>query len=298
MHNKAKACVKVGCLVLCFASSFSLNAKALRSPVQTGDHIIVAKGDIPTPPKYHSATQAAIANTTDTIERLLSQLNHIKVALAANDWSQAQESYIRAHQDYEQVRPIIHLFGKTDRVINARADDFPQGVSDYRFKGFHLVEYHLFKTNDKSAAISAVDELIMYTQDLKQRVEQEHIAIPKLVQSSADFIEMIIEVKLAGKENQYSHSDIADMAANMAGSQQVIDEITAFIPPQTLTPILTNYQHIDALIAQYATPSGGYLPYDALTQHDKQKLYSLLSDQAFMLATLRATLDVDVYYTF
>ena len=31
--------------------------KALRSPVQTGDNIIIAKGDIPTPEKYQPAIQ-------------------------------------------------------------------------------------------------------------------------------------------------------------------------------------------------------------------------------------------------
>ncbi|MGF1828598.1 EfeM/EfeO family lipoprotein [Photobacterium angustum] len=298
MHNRTSSLVNTLCLSLLLASSFTLEAKALRSPVQTGDDVIVAKGDIPTPDKYKPATEAFIVYATDNIGQIIELLNHLKESLAENNLEDAQGYYIKAHQHYEMIRPVVDLFGNTDRIINSRADYFLQGVNDYRFKGFHLVEYMLFKAKNKSAASDAVDELVMYVKDLKQRVEQEHIEIPKLVQSSADYIEMIIEVKLNGQENIYSHSDLADIAANMAGSEKIIEELKPFLSPETLKPILKNYQQIDQLIGHYVTDQGSFKPYGQLTNHDKKKLYSLLSDQAYLLATLRSTLNVDVYYKY
>ncbi|WP_162048480.1 EfeM/EfeO family lipoprotein [Vibrio taketomensis] len=298
MNSKTKPFLTASCLLLSLIISASVSAKALRSPVQTGDDIIVAKGDIPTPAKYHQATQAVLTYASQNVTSIILQLNKLNTALSSGDVSQAQQFYVQAHQYYERIRPIIRLFGHTDRIINSRASDFLQGTSDYRFKGFHLVEYLLFDSKNLPAAKDAVDELLMYTKDLKQRIAQEQIEIPKLVQSSADFIEMAIEVKLAGKENLYSRSDIADMAANVAGSQHIIEQISAFIPPSVLKPIDHHYQQINAILAHYLTPNGHYKTFEALTAHDKKKLYSLLSQQADLLATLRATLDVDVYFKF
>ncbi|MCQ8205967.1 hypothetical protein NP569_27165, partial [Vibrio parahaemolyticus] len=44
-------------LILTITISTTVQGKALRSPVQTGEEIIVAKGDIPTPEKYPSSIQ-------------------------------------------------------------------------------------------------------------------------------------------------------------------------------------------------------------------------------------------------
>lgn len=298
MRNATSTLPKSLCLFMILVSSFPIEAKALRSPVQTSEAVIIAKGDIPTPDKYKPATEAFIAYTAENIERIIELLGSLKKALAKEDLKEAQNYYVKAHQHYEMIRPVVDLFGNTDRIINSRVDYFLQGVNDYRFKGFHLVEYMLFQTDNVPAALDAVNELLMYVEDLKKRVDQEHLEIPKLVQSSADYIEMIIEVKLNGNENIYSHSDIADIAANIAGSRKIIEELKPFLSPETLKPILRSYQQIDQIIGHYITEQGSFKPYSQLAHNDKSKLYSLLSDLAYLLARLRATLNVDVYYKY
>jgi len=109
---------------------------------------------------------------------------------------------------------------------------------------------------------------------------------------------MIIEVKLGGYENIYSQSDIADIAANMAGSEKIIRELKPFIPRESLQPILNNFTQIDEIIGHYVTENGGFRPYSQLSERDKKRLYSLLSNQAYLLARLRSTLNVDVYYKY
>ncbi len=298
MYHRARTPITNFCLSLFIALSFPLEAKALRSPVQTGEDVIIAKGDIPTPEKYKQVTEEFINYSIEKIEKIINSLDLLKEALAKNELKAAQGFYVKAHQNYEMIRPVVDLFGNTDRIINSRADYFLQGVADYRFKGFHLVEYMLFDAQDKAGALDATEELLLYVEDLKQRVEQEHIEIPKLVQSSADYIEMIIEVKLGGHENIYSQSDIADIAANMAGSEKIIRELKPFIPRESLQPILNNFTQINEIIGHYVTENGGFRPYSQLSERDKKRLYSLLSNQAYLLAMLRSTLNVDVYYKY
>ncbi|HHR6045854.1 TPA: EfeM/EfeO family lipoprotein [Providencia alcalifaciens] len=283
-----------------FASLMVSNAhgKALRSPVQTGDNIIIAKGDIPTPEKYQPAIQEYLTFVNKELSEMVEQLEKLNQSIQKGQLAQAKAAYIQAHQHYETVRPIIVLFGNTDRTINSRADYFLDKEKDYRFVGFHLVEYLLFSQQDLKAALPASDELLLKGRDLQKRVLNETIEIPKLVQASADFIEMILETKLSGKENIYSQTDLFDMAANAKGSQVIIDVISPFVEAKTLDQIKENDQKINKIVQSYQLAKGQYAPYSQLKQQDKMTLYSLLTQQAELLATLRAQLDVDVYYKY
>lgn len=296
MRNKAST--SIGYLMFGLLFSQGVAAKALRSPVQTGNEIIIAKGDIPTPEKYQKITTLYIAYTVKNIGNAIAQLKILKQSLKDNDVIKAQTAYIQAHQYYETVRPIVRLFGNTDRIINSRSSDFLDGVKDYRFKGFHLVEYLLFDQHNLQATLTAVDELLMNLNDVKRRVETEQIDIVKLIQSSADFIEMILETKLAGKENIYSGSDLTDIVANVKGSQYIIDEIMPFLPSASTMPIVENYRKVIQILDSYKINHNDYKSYNDLSSKDKATLFSVLTQQAYLLATLRSTLNLDVYYKY
>ncbi|MCW2258114.1 iron uptake system component EfeO [Providencia alcalifaciens] len=299
MRNSLSYTVILLCgLFLIAALPFSVSAKALRSPVQEGDDIIIAKGDIPTPEKYQPAIKAYLDFTQVELSEMVSQLEILKSSLTKDNLNEAERAYIQAHQHYETIRPIIMLFGNTDRILNARADYFLEGEKDYRFTGFHLVEYQLFDRKETKAALVAVDELLMKARDLQKRVATEHIEIPKLVQASADFIEMILETKLSGKENVYSQSDITDIAANLRGSEEVIRVIKPFIDPNALKHIQQSYRLASSIIQPYQLKTDAFEPYSQFSKKDKMALYSVLTQQAENLALLRYQLSVDVYYKY
>ncbi|WP_272681780.1 EfeM/EfeO family lipoprotein [Providencia sp. PROV129] len=285
-------------LILTITISTTVQGKALRSPVQTGDEIIVAKGDIPTPEKYQTSIQTYLNFANAELAEMVEELNLLQQSLKKGDLAKAQAAYIAAHQHYETVRPIIVLFGNTDRTINPRADYFLDKEKDYRFTGFHLVEYQLFDQKPAQQALAPAEELLLKGHDLQKRLMTETIEIPKLVQASADFMEMIIETKLDGKENIYSLSDLTDIAANLKGSQEIIEILSPFIEPKTLDQIKENDQKMNKIVQAYQVSNGLYQPHSQLQQKDKMALYSLLTQQAEILATLRAQLDVDVYYKY
>lgn len=293
-----KAITAIFSFILLTMVSLPAYTKALRSPVQTGDNIVIAKGDIATPEKYQQAIRTYLVFATNELGEMVSQLEILNQSLKKGDLQKAQNAYIAAHQHYEAVRPIIMLFGNTDRTINPRADYFLDKEKDYRFTGFHLVEYRLFEQKDVKTTLPAAEELLLKGRDLYKRMQTETIEIPKLVQASADFVEMILETKLAGKENIYSQSDLADIAANLRGAQEIIEVISPFIQSKERDQIKENDQHINKIIQSYQLTNGSYSPYSQLNQKNKMRLYSLLTQQAEALATLRAQLDVDVYYKY
>ncbi|HGJ5868567.1 MULTISPECIES: EfeM/EfeO family lipoprotein [Arsenophonus] len=290
-------------MIICSFMSFygiptSASVKELRSPEQTGKDIIIAKGNIPTPKKYHLAIETYLDFVSTETNNMILELEFLEKKLKTGEVKKAEQAYIQAHQHYEAIRPIVILFGNTDRTINAREDYFLHGVKDYRFMGFHLVEYQLFDRKNIKAALEATDKLLIKSRDLKKRISADNIDIINLVQASVYFIEMILETKLAGKENIYSLSDLNDVAANLRGSKEVVSVLTPFIMKKTLRQILHNFEKSNNILSNYQLSKGRYKPYSQLSTKDKMTLYSILSQQAELLAVLRTQLDVNVYHKY
>ncbi|MFP3019651.1 MAG: EfeM/EfeO family lipoprotein [Arsenophonus sp.] len=272
--------------------------KKLYSSVQIEDNIIFAKGNIPTNKKYHSSIKSYLSFILSEFHEIIIELDILEKKLKKGELKKAKQAYIQAHQHYEAIRPIVILFGNSDRIINAKDDYFLKGVKDYRFTGFHLIEYQLFYCKNIKASLNATDQLSMKLRDLKKRISTENLDIINLVQASIYFIEMILETKLAGKENIYSFSDLNDIAANLRGSKEVVKVLSPFIAKKELSLILKNYQKSNDILSHYQLSQGEYKSYNQLSNKDKMTFYSILSQQAEFLVALRAQLDLDLYHKY
>ena len=286
-----------GFLLICLLPICSL-AYGLRAPVINDFNAVIAKGDISTPVRYHSAIHAYLNDVQKQLVYLNQQLTQIMVATQNNQLLSAQQHYVLAHQSYERIRPIVILFGNVNQTINSHADDYLKGVQDPRFTGFHLLEYDLFVLKDNSKAYDDAVNLQHGIDDLHKRVAVENIDIAKMVQASADFMEMILNTKLSGQENQFSHSDLADIDGNVQGSATIIHFLSSFIPSAQLEPIQYGFSQIEQILQKYRLKSKQYQSFDKLTKTDHDKLYSLITEQADRLAKLRAVLNIDVYYKY
>jgi iron uptake system component EfeO len=273
-------------------------AHGVRAPIINSTNAVTAKGDIPTPEKYHSAIRTYQQQVVQQLKTTQQYLDAIVHASQNGQLLQAQQNYIRAHQSYEQVRVIVKLFGNADQNINSRADYYLQGVSNPNFSGFHRLEYDLFVDKDlqqsQTEAINLQYEII----DLQKRVAADELDIAKIIQSASDFLEMILQTKLSGKENQYSHSDLADIQANVSGSAQIVQQLAGFIPAEQRIALDSGYQQIFAVLRHYQLPQNQYQNFTELSQTDHDRLYSLLSIQTSRLAQLRAQLGVRIYYKY
>lgn len=282
-------------IVLC---PLQVSAHGRLAPIIDDSNVVTAKGDIQTPRKYEHAIGGYLHDVRNQLDILDNAVDQIVRSSQAGHLQAAQNAYIQAHQAYERVRPIMVLFGNVNDTINSRADYYLQGADDPRFVGFHLVEYDLFYLKDNQKAYDAAVNLQHEVQDLRKRMAVETIDIGRMAQASADFMETILQTKLLGKENQYSHSDLADIAANVEGSERVIHHLHAFIPPDEFSAIKQGFRQIDGILNQYRFPNGRYQEFGRLSSADRSALYSLVTDQAERLSHLRAALNIDVYYKY
>lgn len=295
MHTtKIANCILISLLMISFG-----HAKVGRQAIlQSGEQsLIVAKGDIPTPKKYLSAIDTYIKNSTEILSNVNHSVETLLDNLQQNNLVKAKASYIHAHYSYEIIRPLVLVFGNADRTINARADYFIDGVKNPNFSGFHAVEYYLFAKNDPTRAMEESTKLLRQLKDLHKRVKIETILIPKLVQAAPDFAENILENKLSGADNRYSGADLGEIVANLDGIKLIMQTLSNFLPKEYQMQVQTEASTIKKIITSYQI-NQQYQPYSVLSQEDKLKLYSDVSQLAETLAQLRGLLSVDVYHKF
>ena len=97
-------------------------------------------------------------------------------------------AYQQAHYHYEVIRPIIALFGATERLLNnpglisflRRENSSPVLVD------FIWLNINLFKLEDMQSSAESAKALLRGISDLKKRLAIEDIPIAKLVQSAGD----------------------------------------------------------------------------------------------------------------
>lgn len=297
LNNVKLLSKKITVFLFILLFSFPIYAeKIIQGIIQDSDNVVIAKGDIPTPKKF----EADILNYR---EKAVEQLTLVEKSLVKliensekNQLINAQNAYQQAHYRYEVIRPIIALFGTSERLLNNRADFFLERENSPRFSGFHLVEYQLFKLKDLQKATESAKALLRGISDLKKRVAIEDIPIPKLVQSAGDSLEFILTDKLAGIENQYSNSDLGDSYANLSGSRLIVEILSNHIPTTEYQLLIKQYDDIGALLLKYQRDEGLFQPLTALPETEKSWLFSQVTQLAEQVANLRSTLNIDVYY--
>ncbi|KGF25450.1 EfeM/EfeO family lipoprotein [Oligella urethralis] len=272
-------------------------AHAIRAPVLNTGDATAAKGDIPTPQKFIPAIEAYMQYMASAIEESIAELTMIVELAESAALAEAKPHYIRAHQAYERIRPALQSFGFIDDVVNTRADYYLDREANPNFKGYHRVEYDIFVLADEEKTIRDTQDLLYQLRDVNKRIAIETLEIVKLVQSAADFMEMILEKKLLGIENQYAGSDLADIQANIDGSRQVVSLLAPFIDEPVMANITAVFERIQHIMDNYREGEG-FKQFNQLNAADKARLYSLVTEQAQQLAELRALLDIEVYFKY
>lgn len=271
MLNNAKLkSKKLTAFLFILLFSFPVYAeKIIQGIIQDSENIVIAKGDIPTPKKFETDILSYREKAVEQLTLVEKSLDKLIENSEKNQLINAQNAYQQAHYYYEVIRPIIALFGSSERLLNNRADFFLERENSPRFSGFHLVEYQLFKLRDPQKATESAKALLRDISDLKKRVAIEDIPIPKLVQSAGDNLEFILTDKLAGIENQYSNSDLGDSYANLSGSRLIVEILSHHIPTAEYQSLIKQYDDIGALLLKYQRDEGLFQPLTALPETEK-----------------------------
>ena len=171
-------------------------------------------------------------------------------AVRAGDVAAARSAYARSRESWEAIEPIAGLIPSIDGAVNARVDDFA-GVNDPKFTGWHRLEYLLWDKNTTKGAAKYADQLDADLAKLKTGIATLDIPPLAMAQGASELIQEVSEGKITGEEDRYSKTDLWDLAANVAGSERIITELTPALEtadPALLEKIQADFTELDASI--------------------------------------------------
>jgi iron uptake system component EfeO len=230
------------------------------------------------------------------VDELATATKAFAAAVKAGKLKEAQLLYAPTRQHYERIEPIAELFSDLDTSIDARPDDFEKKDQDPTWTGFHRIEKALFadKTTDGMAPLA--DKLVTDVAALQERVARLSIPPKAMVGGAAELIEEVASTKISGEEDRYSRTDLWDFQANLDGAQKIVDLLRPLLLPRNpalLARIDANFVKVDKTLTKYRGKDGGFLPYDKITQADRNALKGPITRLAEDLSQLRGVLGID-----
>ena len=212
---------------------------------------------------------------TGQAEEMKTAVTNLKTAADSGDLAKAQAAYIQARPFYEKIESDVEGFvmpgfavddnkGNLDYLIDMRASNLDEKVG---WSGFHAVERDLWKAAKIGAATkeyaadldSNVTKLVDVVKTLTFKPED-------LANGAAALLEEVQSNKITGEEEQFSHIDLLDFAANVEGARQAF----AYLQPglekidaDLVTQVVTEFGNVEAALSKLrdkASP-GGYIPW-------------------------------------
>lgn len=236
------------------------------------------------------------------IDSLATSTAALDAAVQSGDVQAARTAYAEARPYYERVESDVDGFvlpgydatdnhGNLDYLIDMRASNLDEAVG---WHGFHAVERDLFGAGITDTTKALSTELLANVNKLKELSGSLTYSPEDLANGAAGLLEEVQSEKITGDEEQFSHLDLIDFAANVEGAQEAF----AFLKPglkkinaDSTTEISAQFTKVTALLNTYKDPSalGGYRTYDqALRASDSAKLSKAVQALQDPLAGLAA----------
>lgn len=235
------------------------------------------------------------AYVLDETKSFVTKTEAFVAAVNAGDMNKAKSLYAPTRAHYERIEPIAELFADLDASIDARADAYKKVEKDPEFTGFHRLEYALWSEKSLKGMKPIADQLLADVKALQTQITGLNFPATKVVGGAGVLIEEVANGKISGEEERYSHTDLSDFDANMAGSKKIVDLFRPLIEkadPSLLKKTDENFAAVDAVLSKYKQGETWAL-YDKLTEADRKALAAPITVLAEDLSKLRGLLGLN-----
>lgn len=162
---------------------------------------------------YVESKSAALVPATDDFA----------AAVKAGDIARAKQLFPVARGYYEAIEPVAESFGDLDPEIDARVNDVAAGTT---WTGFHRLEKALWKDGTTKGMAPYADKLAADVRRLDTLVPSVKLQGAQIANGAVDLLGEIVNSKITGEEDRYSHTDLYDFEANVAGVKAAIEALT------------------------------------------------------------------------
>jgi iron uptake system component EfeO len=222
-------------------------------------------------------------------DQLVAAIGPFTDAVKAGDSTTAKNLYASTRAHYEAIEPIAESFGDLDPAIDAREGDGP----DAEWGGFHRMEKALWAEDNLAGMATVADKLVADVKDLRGKIDTIELEPAQIANGAVELLDEVSTSKITGEEDRYSHTDLSDFAANLAGSKAAFGAVQPLLGAEggLSTQIEQQFTAVQtALDAHRGTdPTGnGYVLYVALTPDQTRALSAAVDALAEPLSRVAA----------
>lgn len=259
-----------------------------------GDYQLYCPGGNPETQKFTVTGKAAAPNgtaaqlltggtkqygeyVTTQVDGMVSAVETLQKDVDAGDLGAAKKQYGVARPFYEHIESDVEGFvlpgykatdnaGNLDYLIDMRASNLDPAVG---WHGFHAVERDLWQRGKITTSTKKVAaELTTNVKKLAQLSKGLTYKPEDLANGAASLLEEVQSNKIKGEEEDFSHIDLVDFAANVEGAQQAFADLRPGlqkIDPGLTSQIAARFRSTTTMLDGYRDPHavGGYKTYTA-----------------------------------
>jgi iron uptake system component EfeO len=221
---------------------------------------------------------------------LVARTGPFTAAVKAGDLATVKNTFAATRAPYETIEPIAESFGDLDPAIDAREGDVPEA----EWGGFHKIEKAAFEAGSLDGLGEVADKLAADVKDLRAKIDRVELEPAQIANGAVELLNEVSTSKITGEEDRYSHTDLSDFNANLAGAKAAFEAVKPLMGTdhEDLAGELT--AKFDAVQTQLdkskgADPAGnGYALFADLAVTDTKALSSVVDALAEPLSQVAA----------
>jgi iron uptake system component EfeO len=157
---------------------------------------------------------------------LLAGTEAFVAAVKAGDVAKAKSIYTAARVPWERIEPVAESFGDLDPKIDGREDVVEEGLP---ITGYHRLEKDLWVDGLKPDSSAIADQLLADVKTIVEKAAAVDFTALSIANGAKELLDEVATTKITGEEERYSHTDLADMKANLQGSQAALEVLRPVI---------------------------------------------------------------------
>jgi high-affinity iron transporter len=250
-------------------------------------------------PATYSELQAATVEYRSAVSAGLTQLatdtDALTQAVVSGNLDGARTLWLPAHLDYERLGAVYGTFGVYDQAINGLPSGLVGGVNSPKFAGFHRLEYGLWGGQPAAALVPVADALDASVHALQHAFPRMETPPTDVALRTHEILENALQFEMTGETDFGSHTNLATVAANVAGTQMTLAAITSLLArenPAVLHQAQRGLAGLAADLERYDSAAGTWTPLQDLTQAQREALDGTLSELLEHLAPIPGILNL------
>ncbi|HVX42312.1 MAG TPA: iron uptake system protein EfeO [Mycobacteriales bacterium] len=227
-------------------------------------------------PTLEEGVQAYQAYIQSKARSLTPKVDAFVAAVQSGDLEKAKQLYAPARSDYETIEPVAETFGNLDPEIDARVNDVPDVA---KWTGFHRIEKALWQDKSLKGMAPIATKLKADVHQLATLVKTVKLRPEQIANGAVGLLDEVARSKITGEEDRYSHTDLWDFDANVAGAREAFQVLEPALKKKdkALTETIdARFSDVLQALSKYQT-AGGYIDYSTVGAADRRKLTTVVN---------------------